>query len=29
MKPEKLYLQAGVHEIEVVPLIEPLTKKMW
>ena len=27
MKPEKLYLQAGVHEIEVVPLIEPFTKK--
>lgn len=27
MKPEKLYLQAGVHEIEIVPLIEPFTKK--
>jgi hypothetical protein len=27
MKPEKLYLQAGVHEIEIVPLIEPLMKK--
>ena len=27
MKPEKLYLQAGVHEIEIVPLVEPFTKK--
>ena len=27
MKPEILYLQAGVHEIEIVPLIDPFTKK--
>lgn len=27
MKPEKLYLKSGVHEIEIIPIIEPFTKK--